>query len=941
MSILMLLYTLIIQPIEFFIELVFNFSRDKLQLGVLGAIIFVSITVNFFALPLYNIADALQLKERKIQNKLQYWVKHIKKTFKGDEQYMMLSAYYRLNHYSPVYSLRSSLSILIEIPFFIAAYHYLSHCEALHNWSFWVLRDLAAPDGLLVIGGFTINLLPVIMTVVNCVSGWIYAKDAPVKEKVQIYVLAAIFLVLLYNSPSGLVVYWILNNLFSLFKNFVQRYCKRQTLLVAGCFDAAFIYIAVTYMLYQKGDAFVEKVNVYLTALVVLVMPVLIWLYKRWFDKVKQTFAAHQKSYFSLFLFSTLSLVLMGGTLLPSSMIASSPVEFSFLGSTDSPLSYIFSSLMFSTGLFLVWPLAIYLMFSHRVKYALVWLCTCAGIVAAFNAYLFKQNYATVSIKGELDKADVLLQFSPILVVGPILVILAVGAVLVLLERKQKIQYAAMVMCALCLGYAGLSFKNGMDIRTVYQEYRASLKDTQKEEKTVQTSPIFHLSKENKNIFVIFLDRAIGLFVPYILEEFPELRHVYSGFTFYPNTISFSDSTNKGAPALYGGYEYTPENINLRKDEFLWQKHNESLLVMPKIFSSSGWRVHDFGPDYTNYSDFEDFTPFDGLPNTSVYGHVPGLMDKFLSEHPDISSGAQMDDKVRDTLPRFSFLQMIFPTLRFLYYNSGKYFSKSYMLLKMGYVKSYSELFYLSRLTDFSAAQNTYTIMHNNLTHSVMFFEPPYYRLSKFAQAPEERGKIAYPYTSANDYFDLKHYEANAAALLLIGEWIKYLKANDCYDNTRIILVSDHGYKDVIEHLAPDFSSNAEYASYQPLLMFKDFEASGEIKTDRKFMTNADTPELSLMHLGISDINPYTGKKLSGNKQRGYNLYSAQKIPRDWNASLQKNNKQFNLYLEGAYHVEDDIFVESNWTSLEQWFDEHPEEKEKARLAGVKVDGGK
>ena len=84
-----------------------------------------------------------------------------------------------------------------------------------------------------------------------------------------------------------------------------------------------------------------------------------------------------------------------------------------------------------------------------------------------------------------------------------------------------------------------------------------------------------------------------------------------------------------------------------------------------------------------------------------------------------------------------------------------------------------------------------------------------------------------------------------------------------------------------------------------------------------------------------------TGKKLSGNKQRGYNLYSAQKIPRDWNASLQKNNKQFNLYLEGAYHVEDDIFVESNWTSLEQWFDEHPEEKEKARLAGVKVDGGK
>ena len=63
MSILMLLYTLIIQPIEFIIEIVFNFSRDKLHLGVGSAIIFVSIAVNFFALPLYNIADALLLKE--------------------------------------------------------------------------------------------------------------------------------------------------------------------------------------------------------------------------------------------------------------------------------------------------------------------------------------------------------------------------------------------------------------------------------------------------------------------------------------------------------------------------------------------------------------------------------------------------------------------------------------------------------------------------------------------------------------------------------------------------------------------------------------------------------------------------------------------------------------------------------------------------------------
>ena len=943
MSIFMILYTLIIQPIEFIIEVVFNFSRDKLHLGVGGAIVFVSIAVNFFALPLYNIADALQLKERKIQNKLQHWVQHIKKTFKGDEQYMMLSTYYKLNHYSPIYSLRSSLSILIEIPFFIAAYHYLSHCEALHNKSFWFLDNLGEPDNLIVIGGISIHLLPVIMTLVNCISGWIYSKGAPFREKVQIYVLAAIFLFLLYESPSGLVFYWILNNLFSLFKNIVQKYCKRQKLLVAGCLDAAFIFVAVSFLLYQKGDAFVEKADIYLMTLAVLVMPLFVWLYNRWFNKVKPKFEAHQKSYFTLFLFSAVSLSLMGGTLLPSSMIASSPVEFSFLGNTDSPLSYVFYSLAFSSGLFLVWPLAIYFMFSQRVKYALVWLFSCGGIVAALNAYLFKQDYTTVSIKGELDSADVLLQLSPMLIVGPIFVLLAVMAILAVVERKEKIHYAAMVMCALCPGYAGLSAKNIIDIHSVYQEYHANMANTQEEAQIDQIDPVFHLSKDQKNVFVIFLDRAVGVFLPHIMNEFPELRNVYSGFTFYPNTISFSDSTNKAAPALYGGYEYTPEEINRRKDEFLWQKNNESLLVMPKIFSSSGWMVNDFGPQNPNYSNFEDFTPFDGLENTVVHAHVPGLTDKFLSEHPEVSSGEQMDEKVRNALPRFSFMQMMLPTVRFLYYNSGNYFSKSYMLLDEKNVKSYSELFYLSQLTDFSSDKNTYTIMHNMLTHSGIFFEPPYYKLSKYAKAPETRGKITYPYTTANDYSTLKHYESNASALLLIGEWLKYLKENDCYDNTRIIIVSDHGFRDIIEHLAEGFSYNPEYGCYQPLLMVKDFDASGVIKTDKTFMTNADTPELSLMNLGISDINPYTGKKLSGNKQagRGYNLYNANKVPKDFNTSFHKNDKQFNLYLEAGYHVEDDIFVESNWTPLDKWFDEHPEEKEKARRADVKVDGGK
>lgn len=251
------LYSVIILPIEAVIEFVFNFSISKMSmLGAGGAIILVSLTVNFLALPLYNIADEIQLKERAAQKRMEKWTSHIKKTFKGDEQYMMLNAYYRINNYSPVYALRSSLSILIEIPFFIAAYNYLSKCDVLLNQSFFILENLGKPDTLIKTENTAIHVLPIIMTVINCVSGFVYSKDAPPREKVQIYVLAAIFLFLLYDSPSGLVFYWILNNLFSLAKNIIQKYVKKPGIIVAACFDIIFAFASLYFMFFKPETGF-------------------------------------------------------------------------------------------------------------------------------------------------------------------------------------------------------------------------------------------------------------------------------------------------------------------------------------------------------------------------------------------------------------------------------------------------------------------------------------------------------------------------------------------------------------------------------------------------------------------------------------------------------------------------------------------------------------
>ena len=101
----------------------------------------------------------------------------------------------------------------------MAAYSCLSKMPALQGQSFLFIKNMGVPDAVFHIGSFPINVLPIAMTIINIVAGAIYCKGFPFKEKAQIYGMALIFLVILYNSPAGLVLYWTMNNVFSLIKN--------------------------------------------------------------------------------------------------------------------------------------------------------------------------------------------------------------------------------------------------------------------------------------------------------------------------------------------------------------------------------------------------------------------------------------------------------------------------------------------------------------------------------------------------------------------------------------------------------------------------------------------------------------------------------------------------------------------------------------------------
>ena len=231
MTFLSMLDAVLLTPIQLLFETVFSAAYFVSSSNVGVAIVALSLAINLLVLPLYRRADAMQDEERRIEARLKPGADHIKKTFRGSERTMMLQTYYRQNSYSPVYVLRSAASLLLEIPFFIVAYRFLSGMSLLQGVSFGPIRNLGVPDGLIVIGDLHINLLPILMTAVNVVSTIIFTRGYPLKNKIQLYGMAAFFLVFLYDSPSGLVFYWTLNNLFSLVKTiFYQLRHPRRAL---------------------------------------------------------------------------------------------------------------------------------------------------------------------------------------------------------------------------------------------------------------------------------------------------------------------------------------------------------------------------------------------------------------------------------------------------------------------------------------------------------------------------------------------------------------------------------------------------------------------------------------------------------------------------------------------------------------------------------------
>jgi len=841
-----ILYTIIILPIVQIIEFVFVFF-DKIFHSLVISLIGVSFIVSLLSLPLYIIAEKWQIIERNTINKLKPKINKIKAVFIGDEQFLTLSTLYKQNNYHPIYGLRSTLGLFIQIPFFIAAYSYLSNLTILNGVNFYFIKDLAKPDSLIKFNNFSINLLPFIMTIINYISCAIYTKELSIRDKIQVYGIGFIFLLILYNSPSCLVIYWTLNNIFSLIKNiFYKIKNPKKIIYLCGCIIITLLNFYLLF--YLKNRVLSKRILVSLIISLFYLLPFAIKYINFIYNNI--ILKLQNKKYLIIsIILSCISLTILTGIFIPSSIISSSPEEFCFIEGSDSPFPYVLHSFLFYFGFFFVWPLSIYLIINKKFKLFMIPLLNIIFIISSFYSILFGGNYGIINNIFNFSTTSILVSELPITLLS-ISIIFPIIVLILLLIKNNKFNYLISISIILLLSIFTFSLVNISKIYLSYNKLKERI-DLNVNENSLE--PIFSLSKENNNIIIFMADGAVNGFVPLIFNDHPDLYNIFDGFTLYPNTASFSNHTLMAVPPLWGGYDFTPMEMNKNDQIPLVNKHNNALLTIPHLLNEIDYNVYVTDPSWANYAWIPDLSIYDKYENISAINTERKYSGLWYNINDPLNKSNTFS-KIKRNILWFSFFKISIPPLREIIYDNGFYWSTD----KLGtsitdFINSYSFLDFLIELTNFNSKKSSALLITNDINHKFAYLDNINYKPTNIFN------KI-----SNNKYSDDVGYHTNTALYLKLGEWFNYLKENNVYDNTKIIIVADHGSG--INKLISNKSLNIKGESrelYNPVLLVKDFNEKGQLKINNNFMTNADVPSLAFKNIISNPVNPFTGNPIN------------------------------------------------------------------------------
>ena len=181
-------------------------------------IIFFSIVTKLMFYPLTQTSTKSMKKMQELQPKL----KALQEKYKNDKE-KLNQATLKLYQEEKVNPLSGCWPLLVQSPVFIALYQALSHMVSLRGQPFfgWI-RDLSQPD-MLMMAPFglpvDLNVLPFLMGI----AMYFQTKFTPTTGGGQMAMLNTLMPVMMififYNMPSGLVLYWFVQNVLQAYQS--------------------------------------------------------------------------------------------------------------------------------------------------------------------------------------------------------------------------------------------------------------------------------------------------------------------------------------------------------------------------------------------------------------------------------------------------------------------------------------------------------------------------------------------------------------------------------------------------------------------------------------------------------------------------------------------------------------------------------------------------
>ncbi|WP_186443172.1 sulfatase-like hydrolase/transferase [Desulfobotulus alkaliphilus] len=353
----------------------------------------------------------------------------------------------------------------------------------------------------------------------------------------------------------------------------------------------------------------------------------------------------------------------------------------------------------------------------------------------------------------------------------------------------------------------------------------------------------FSLSEEGKmdfnpkkNIVIIMLDAFQADIFQEIMDRHPEYRDYFEGFTWFRNTTSQYSKTYGAVPALLTGLWY--EN-HMPVQNFLQESFKNSLSTR---LTREGWMTHLYpvAPRIIGY-------------DTAFASNI------IMNTNPERNArdaGKMMDIALFRSSPQF---------LKPFWLNDMRWRIQNHMgaafIRESSEEPAHEKIHYFHPVLQFTAESQsilnagskkpTFKFFHFNIPHEPFVLNPA---LQQERQPGNREGFLTY----------------SMAALEAVHIFIEGLKRTEIFDETLLFILSDHGGGEYnpgvgpapgLPHKKGDIRPK-HHASGLPLLMAKEFGATGPMQTSDAPASLGDVPPTIAAKLWPDRKNPYEGKNL-------------------------------------------------------------------------------